>query len=1045
MTALPVLLALIAQPTGKPFLRYPDVHGDQVVFSCEGDLWLGDLKSGHADRITSDAGLEDFPAFSPDGTMIAFNGEYDGIRGAYVMPTTGGAPKRITYAMNYRAVTGWTPDGKSVVFRKAGTPTSYEYWTAPIGKGVFERIPLEFASHVWFGPDRDTYCFTRFARWYSAWFYYIGGMANQVWVHKDGKFTQITNVDGTNEYPVWCGERIYFANERDGHWTLMSVSPSGGKVKTEAGPYDVEVRELSTDGHRVIYEKGRDVELFDPATSKAATVSFDLQSDLIHTRTYQVDSQDYMAAASLSPTAKRVLVETRGQIVSLPVGEGEARLWKAQAGVRFQLPEMSPDAKKVAYVCDQSGEQQIWISDADGSNAKALTTGQRQIKSLKWSPDAKWIVYYDSRMRLGVVNVATGEDKEMAHLTADWTGPAPSFSPDSKWVTFSESIEHTTVSAIQLYELETGRKIQVSDGTADDTASAFSTDGKWLAFLSGRVLSASHDPILNQLDFARPVTAYVIPLQADTKSPFTISDPVEGEAKPAEEKKDAPFKIDLEGLYGRRIAVPVEPDAYQQIVMVKDRILLGSGRQITFYDLSGKKGGTLTAGGIMDVSKDGSKLLIGGRRTLRVVDSNGADLPPTAGTVSFGGLKLEIQPVAEWHQIYWDAWRLLRDYFYIPNMNGADWQAVGAKYAAMLPSVRSRSELDELIRWLQGELGSSHQYLMPGDIRNIKPKVPPAFLGIDLVADGDHLKIAHIVRGDGFQPSERSPLADPQFGFKDGEYLLKVGGEDVSSEIQVYDLLLGRAGQVVSVTVNDKASLDGAKTVFVKPVADDSRMRYVEWVANNRAYVDKASGGRVGYLHLAAMGDNDMEDFAKQYFPQRNKEALIIDDRYNNGGYIQNFINTILSEKVTGYFNMRNSREPWGRQSDAFIGPKCCLINEFSISCGEEFPHRFQDLKIGPLIGRRTMGGEVGSSPGWPLADGGEVDVPDYGMFVPGKGWVIEGAGVSPDIDVPSDPNAWVEGRDPQLDVAVKTMLDTLKKNPVVWPQQPPDRVRIKK
>ncbi|MBS1714467.1 MAG: PD40 domain-containing protein [Armatimonadetes bacterium] len=1038
--ALPfILMAPTLQ--GPPFLRYPDVHGDMVAFSCEGDVWIGDLKTGGARRLTSDPGLEDNPVFSPDGKTVAFHAEYDGFRGAYVMPVEGGAPKRVTPAMEFRAVTGWTPDGKSVVYRRIGIPESYVYESVPVAGGAPKRVPLEFASHVWFGPTQDDFTFTRFLRWSTAWFHYIGGMSNQIWVHRNGQFKQLTDLEGTNEYPVWCGSRIYFVNQEGAKFTLMSVEASGGRPKKEAGPYDVEMRELSTDGTKVVYEKGRDVEVFDPATGKTSAVTFDLQSDLVHTRPYTVAAQDYSVDATLTPGAKRALVETRGQIVSLPVGEGEARLWKAKPGARLQQARMSPDAKKVAYVSDESGEQQVWVSDADGTGAKKLSDGKRQVMSLVWSPDGKWIVTYDSRMRLGALNVATGEDKEIARFTGSWRGPVVSFSPDSKWVAFDRTVLHTSISQIELYELETGQSKVVGDGTSDDTGVAFSQDGKWLAFLSNRELGVNNDPILNQLNLGKTGIAYIVPLKADTKSPFAVMDPEESEPK-KEDKKDEPFRIDWDGLYERRIELPVN-GTYTRIAMVGNRVLFAGEGNVTYYDIAAKKGGTVTPGGGFELSKDGSKLLVGRGRTFRVVDSTGSDLPPTAGVLSFGGLRLQIEPLTEWKQIFWDAWRLSRDYFYVENMHGNDWDAIGAKYSAMLPSVRSRPELNELIRWMQAEIGSSHQYLGGGDGRNVKPRLAASYLGVDYAAEGTKIKVSHIVRGDGYRASERSPLADPSLGVKDGMFLLKVGGEPVSSVMDVSDALVGRAGQVVSLTFAKDATGVGAFTVYVKPVADEGRMRYVEWVANNRKYVEKASGGRVGYLHLAAMGDDDMSDFIKQYFSQRNKEALIVDDRFNNGGYIQTLVNNVLGAKVSGYFNMRNSREPWSRQSDAFIGPMCCLINEFAISCGEEFPHRFKDLGLGPLIGRRTMGGEVGSSPGWPLVDGGVINVPNYGMFT-GKSWVIEGAGVSPDIDVPSDPGAWVKGTDPQLDVAVKSMLEALKKKPVQWPQQPPDRVRTK-
>jgi tricorn protease len=1045
---------LLALEQSKPFLRDPDVHGHMAVFSCEGDIWLGDMRTGKASRLTRDAGNEDRPRFSPDGTMIAFHGEYDGVRGAYVMPVTGGAPKRITHAMDFRSPTGWTADGKHVVFRKAGYPTNYEYWLAPVGPGAAKRLPLEFASHVWMGPADDQFVFTRFNRWYAAWFHYVGGMQNQVWRYDGKRFWQITDVPGTNEFPVWVGKSCYFVNEREGKFTLMTVSVDGGRPKAVRPPSDVEIYELSTDGERVVYSRGLGIELYDPATRQTRALEFDLQSDLIHTRPFQVPAQAHAERGSLSPTAKRVFVESRGQIVSLPVGEGEARVWMAKPGARLRRPVMSPDGSKVAFVSDETGEQRIHVASADGTASRPLTDSRpRQVTRLDWSPDGKRLAMSDSHNVLSLVDAENGAETKVVDVPWSWYGIPCAFSPDSKWLVFAAMVDHTGFGAIELYEAGTGKRVRVSDGLANDFAPVFSLDGKWLAFLSRRDFGVTGDDVLNQLNTRATVVPCLLPLQPSTPNPFAVKDSDESpqeldapkqDGEPRQAAADPPAEWDLDGLYSRRIELPLV-GRYTQIAVVGNRVLLAGDGQISYFDLETKKSGVVTSGPGFSLSKDGSKMLVQSGDTFRVVDTGGSDLAAGAGTVAWGALRLYIEPLKEWRQIFWDAWRLLRDYFYVANMHGLDWTAVGEKYAAMLPSVRSRPELDMLIRWMQGELGSSHHYLSPGDVRDIKPRVAPAYLGVDLAMESGALRIKEIVKGDGFRTAERSPLADPSLGVKEGMWLLKVGGEEIRSEIELYDRLLGRAGETVSVTVAGSPDGQGAKTVYVRPVRDERRMRELAWVKRNRDYVAKASAGRIGYVYLRAMGAEDMSDFIRQYFPQRNKEALVIDVRFNNGGWVQSLINRILAERLTGWFNMRNSRIPWSRQGDVFLGPMACLINEFSISCGEEFPHRFKDLGRGPLIGRRTMGGEVGSSPGWPLVDGGVVSVPNYGMFTDKEGWVIEGEGVRPDIDVPSDPNAWVAGKDPQLDRAVQHLLGELAKNPVRWPKIPPDRIRVRR
>ncbi|MBI1334093.1 MAG: hypothetical protein GC165_14570 [Armatimonadetes bacterium] len=1043
----PIIFAIAAnQAPTSAFLRYPDIHGDQIVFTNEGDLWLGNLKTGETHRLTTDAGTERFARFSPDGTQIVFMGEYDGTPQAYVMPTAGGTPKKLTSLEGIRGVNGWTPDGKNVVIRYFGVPTNYSYETVPAAGGVPTQMPLEFASHISFGATSDSYVFTRFDRWYMAWFRYIGGMQNQIWLRQAGaspEFKQITDIEGTNEYPTWCGGRVYFVNENQAHFTLMSIPAGGGKAKKEFDS-DVEIREVQTDGKRLVFESGHELDVFDPATGKAQKVEVTLNSDLIHERPTTVRAEDFAQDVSLTPTGKRVLVEARGQIVTVPMGEGEARVLLAKPGVRYRHPAMSPDAKKIAYVDDSTGEEQVYVADADGSNPKQLTKDTKgQIWGVRFSPDSKWVSFTDSEMHIRIVNVETATDKIVATIPFTWFAAAYEFSPNSNWITFSLALDNVNqLSAIELYNIPTGKTYQVSDGRANDIAPAFSQDGKYLVFVTNRRIDTQADPILNQLNVQPMSIVCIAPLSADGENPLAPKDPEEGQKAEAEKKDDkkVDVKIDVDGLFDRRIELPIEPAQVTKVAMSGTRVLYATDAEVKFFDVNSKAGGDVAKSATFTLSDDGKTLLIPGKPNRTIgIDGEGKK------TENYGNLRLSIDPPAEWKQIYWDAWRHMRDYFYVSNMHGVDWKAIGDEYATFLPSVRSRSDLDELIRWLQAGVGSSHEYLTPGDQQDIKPRVPNAYLGADLAADPSGCyKVTKILRGDGYTTSEMSPLLGAGKNIKEGMFLLAIGGEKLSLDADPLDKLAGRAGQTVSVTVNDKPTMEGAKTYFIKPVPSEHRMRYLEWVEANRQYVDKKSGGKLGYLHLAAMSNSDMNDFIRQYFYQRNKEGFIIDGRFNNGGFVQDYINRILNESLTGFFNMRNSPYSWTRQGDYFTGPMAALINEFDISCGEEFPHRFRSIKRGPLFGRRTMGGEVGSDPGWPLADGGKISVPNYGMWTPDGKWAIEGKGVSPDIDVPSDPNAFIKGSDPQIDKAIEYLLNEIKKNPPVKPHEPPAKDRVK-
>lgn len=1026
-----------------PFLRTPDIHGDQVVFTCEGDLWLGSISKLEAVRLTRHEGTETNARFSPDGTQIAFTAEYDGAREAYVMPATGGVPRRLTYRCDYAFVQDWTPDGKSVLIRGRSLPRSFGLYQVPAGGGPETKLPIEFASHAAYAAD-GRLAFTRFYRASDAWFHYKGGMQNQIWTADPDRkrFRQITQIDGTNEYPVAAAENAVFANERDGTFRLLSVPLSGGAPKPLGPPSDVEIRELASDTRRVVYERGLGIEMADPATGKVTPLRFRLVSDRMHMVPFHT-APEPIGAYAISPTGKRVYAEARGQILDLPVGEGESRVWKRRDGARLRLPKPSPDGKSLAYTSDADGEQQLLLANLDGTGERTLThDANRQLVDFKWSPDGKWILLYDSEMRLRLVDVAAGTDRVIHQEILSWEPTPSAFSPDSKWVALTETDPISNQTRLALYEIATAKTTVLDHPLAFDTAPAFSSDGKYLAFLSRRTFAVKNDTILNQLNTEPATQILLMLLSSKEPNPLALKDPAEGEKKEEDEKKkEVEVAIDFDGLYARTFALPLKADEYTQVAMVGSKVVYATKEGIGAYDLGAKAPVSVTTGSSFELSADGKKLLVGDR----VVDVAGKDVPPTAGALKTNGLTLLIDPASEWKQMFWDAWRLLRDYFYVANMNGADWPAVGKKYAAFLPSVRSRDELDVLIRWMQAELGSSHEYLSPGDERELLKPVPGGFLGIDTEPDASgKLRISKVLRGDGLREDERSPLAAAGIGAKEGEFLLAVAGQPLDARSDYRAALAGRAGQIVSVVLNDKPALEGARTVFVKPVGNETRMRRLEWVEQNRRYVEKASGGRVGYLYLAAMSDSDVEDFVRQFYPQRNKDALVVDTRFNNGGYVQSILNRILSEKLTGFFNMRASSASWTRNADYFLGPKVCLTNEFNVSCGEEFPHRFRDLGLGPIIGRRTYGGEVGSSPGWPLADGGVVYVPNYGMWTPKDGWVIEGPGVTPDIDVPSDPNAFVQGKDPQLDKAVEWLLDDLKKHPVERPKQPADPIRIR-
>lgn len=644
-----------------PFLCDPDIHGDSLVFQCEGDLWLGDMKTGKAVRLTTHEGAESGGRFSPDGTRIAFTGQYDDTAEVYTIPVGGGTPRRVTYQEGTTAV-GWTPDGKRIVCRKNwpffGRATFLS--TVPSEGGVVEKLPLEFADLASFAPDGKRFVFTRISRRGEGWFAYKGGMKNAIWTGDTvaRSFRKIYSFDGTNEYPLWANDRVYWVRDDGGQFSVISAKPDGGDVRRVAGPYPVEVRNLHSDGKRLVYEKGFGLEIAEIATGKTREVTFDLASDLRYTRPQMVPANQFVDSVSIGPTGKRVLVGTRGQIVSLPAKDGDARIVLAIDGARLRQPAYAPDGKHIAYLSDETKENQLYIADADGSHPKQLTHDtNRQLAKLRWSPNGKWIALTDSRPDLRIV-AADGTKEIRIGRSIGTEGPLCQFSPDSKWLVYGEDTAPKHFSTLVLYEIAAQREIRLGDGTKDDFAPAFSRDGKYLCFLSNRNVQVQGDTFLAQLDSGPPTRAYLLCLRKDGKSPFLPAS--DEEATPPESPAATAFQLDADGLYERLVELPFAPNRWKHIETVGDRVYICNGGGTEYYDLKAKKGSNVPNAADFEISADGKKALLHGTTGWRVADAATLENSAAEPMVTFGNLTLQVNPPREWEQIYQEGWR--RDY-----------------------------------------------------------------------------------------------------------------------------------------------------------------------------------------------------------------------------------------------------------------------------------------------------------------------------------------------------------------------------------------------
>lgn len=1023
------------------FMLAPDIHGDRVVFTREGDIWLGELTTGTARRLTRHGGIETRARFSPDGSKIAFQAQYDGGgTQVYVMPVEGGIPKRVTNRLTAAILEDWTPDGRKLLCRGPGAEFVSQPFLVSADGGPEEPLPIERMGMGQIGSD-GRLAFCRFADIAGgAWFRYQGGSRNDIWVGdlKTLSFKKVFVSKSQSQYPQWIGDRIFFVHENDASWTISSVSGTGtGAKRHTANSTDV-LYDLQSDGNRLIYVRGNGLEIYDPAANRTEPVRLSLNSDRIHMRATRVDVAPHVESYSITPTGKRILVEARGQILTVPVKEGEVRVWKAIPGARLQLPEMSPDGKKVAYFSDESGEQQVYVADADGTNPKQVTKdGGRQIRTIQWSPDSTLLAVGDSESRIRLVKVDGTEDYEVARARRSETPLTHRFSPDSKWLVYVEEKPwtHTQVNIISIIEVATKQKHQVTNGRFRDDFPGFSTDGKFLFYASFRSIPFTADNVLSQLNSSPAAVVILVPLTKAIASPFRPKNEEEGAVaeKPSDDKT---FKIDFDGIQTRQIVVPNVSAEITQLDLIADRLLYAAGGAISFFDLTPKTGGTVTPGSFFQVSADGKNLLVNGPRVVPVA---GKDLPASAGTVSYQAFKLDIDPAQEWTQIFWDAWRLTRDYFYVRNMHGVDWKAVGDRYAKLLPHVRARNELTELIRWMQAELSVGHSFRVEPQSFVAPPASTPAYLGAETEAAQGFHRITHLYDGDGLMAG--SPLLEPGHDVRVGTYIISVNGQPTPASVDWRELIRDRAGQIVSLGVNSRPSAEGARTIYVRPhsMAVERNLLERDAVKKKRETVDRLSAGKVGYVYIGGMVDPDMEDFILQYMSQLDKEALIVDIRENNGGYISAVLVNLLRKETYLRRSQRNSLEPSTRYYDAFEGHLCMVINEDSYSDGEGGPANWRYAKLGPLIGKRTYGALVGSAPAWPLVDGGAIQVPRYGNYREDVGWVVEGPGVAPDIEVENDPNLWAKGIDAQLERSVKEMLDRIAKKPLKRPVQPPD------
>jgi tricorn protease len=1094
-----VLLAGASAQT--KLLRYPDVHRDKVVFCYAGDLWLAPSNGGLAARLTSHDGLELFPKFSPDGAWIAFTAQYDGDEQVYVIPATGGVPKQLSWYPARGPLTprwgydnqvyGWTPDGKSVLFRSmrdGWALTDTHLYTVDLDGGLPVVLPMPVSGAGDYSPGGTQVVYSPLTRDFRTWKRYEGGWAQDLYVFdlKTNAIEPVSHSPRTERDPMWIGNRIYFASDRDGTLNLFEFDTESKRTEqlTNSKSWDVRWPSRGEDGE-IVYESDGELHVLDTATRQTRKLAITVPNDGVAMRPAHVPVARNIEGYSLSPKGERALVVARGDVFSVPIEKGFARNLTKSSGSHEREARWSPDGKRVAYISDQTGEEELWIVDQDGSGKpEQLTRGGAERRSgTRWSPDGARIAFSDKSGRIWVLTLA---DKALVEVARDKGGNAGDYtwSPDGAWLAFSLGDENGFRS-LYIWGGPERELHRITSELWNETEPVWDPKGKYLWYFSDR----EYAPQLSGLEwnFAanRTTGLFALALRKDVEHPFPPeSDEVALEKKDDEkkeeakkdEKKDAadkdvakseekkddakkdeaakaakePVKIDFDGLASRVARVPVQADNYGGLEASGDHLFYARagagyyGREserhtdLVVFTLKDRKETVLAedVGGYV-LSEDRSKVLVRSGGGLQLYDAN-AGGKASKKDVSTAGLAVDRVPQEEWREVFAEVWRRFRDYFYVANMHGYDWEALRKQYESLLPSVAHRADLNYVLGEMVAELNVGHAYVAGGDYE-APPRPQVALFGGRLELDpvAGRYRIARIFRGQNEEDRYRSPLTEIGVDAKIGDYVLAIDGEDLGAKTNPYKLLRDKADRPVTWLVNDRPTLEGARKVTYRPISSETDLWYLNWVLENRERVEKLSGGRLGYLHLPNMGAEGIREFIKWFYGQVKKEGLVVDVRANGGGNVSQMVLERLRRTLLGTEYSRNSDYTGTYPAVVFHGPLACLLNENSASDGDIFPWMFKTAKLGPVIGKRSWGGVVGITDHGPLIDGGSCNVPEFGHADANGAWAVEGWGVDPDIVVENDPKSVLAGRDPQLERAVAEVLAAISAKPMKLPPKP--------
>lgn len=1050
LVALFVTAPSLAQVQG--YYRFPTLHERTVVFTAEGDLWVGDVDGGAAHRLTSHEGQEAYPVLSPDGTQVAFTASYEGTSEVYVMPVAGGAPTRLTWDGNARPV-AWSPDGR-VVYRTSrfSTLPSDQLVIVDPSNGSRERIPLYEAAEVTFGPDGTLY-FAREPRQGSNSRWYKGGRAQSIWKWADGDETAVPlteNWPGTSKSPFWRDGRLFFLSDRGGMgMNVWSMLPDGTDLRSHTDHMEWDIQEHSVDGATDVYRLGADLYRLNLSTGESTRIAMSLVSDREQRReTWEENPSRYTTSAELALDGGSVVLTARGEVFVVPVKGGRVVNASRDSGIRHRYARFSADGKSLLTLSDGSGEVEWWALPADGvGDARQITHGPPMLRlGGTPSPDGRWLADQDYDRRIWITDLATGESRLVTESPMQWASQGLGFawSADSRHLAYY-TVSDVRMSALYLYDVATGSSTRLSSERFEDWSPAWSPAGDWLYFLSNRDLRASGNvwgPRAMQPWFEEQTRIYAIPLHGTARWAFHEPD----EITPADTAKAVPSQERPEP--GSLRIVPVPRGDYGSLAVNEKRLFWlatesgESGSVLRALDLKHDAEPVDIAKGVRSysLSQDGKKLMIRKGSDLFVIDASaGAGTSLDKAKVDLSDWKLSVDKSAEWSQIFVDAWRMHRDYFYDPAMHGVDWEAMRAKYEPLVDRIGAREELGDLQAQMISELALMHSNAGGGDTRSGDDDVQPGSLGATYQRDPatGGFRVTHVYSTDPDLPEGLAPLARPDVAVAEGSVILSVNGDAAADAPDMGQLLMGEAGNQVRIRVRDT---DGSeRDVVATPVSvqEESGLRYSEWEYTRRLAVDEMGDGRIGYVHLRAMGGGDASQWARDFYPVFNRQGLVIDMRRNNGGNIDSWILTQLLRRAWMYWKGRTGDPYWNMQY-AFRGHMVVLVDWRSASDGEAFPDGFRRLGLGEIIGTRTWGGEVWLSGSNRQVDGGVARASESGVYGPDGEWLIEGWGVVPDQVVDNDPHETFNGRDAQLEAAIAHLKRLIAEDPRPVPEPPP-------